>query len=252
MQKAIEDYNKGHPVAAGDLVLLSGPRSKTWKEMKETADGPHGLGERCLFCSCRQGPADYQDWPTGLRRLGRVYQGKRSSTVGTIANFTKAIKLDPKCTPAYYVRGVTCYLKKEFDDAIADLTKAVELDPKYAKAYENRGRAFAAKRDYAHAIADYTEAIELDPKYAKAYNNRGIALGAEGQHDQAIADYTKALELDPKYAIACNNRGRAYFYAKKDYDLAIADYTQAIVIESQVRTGVFEPCLRLCLRKERL
>lgn len=49
------------------------------------------------------------------------------------------------------------------DRAIADYTAAIRLDPKYANAYFNRGNGYNSKNDTARAIADYTEVIRLDP-----------------------------------------------------------------------------------------
>ena len=74
---------------------------------------------------------------------------------------------------AYYNRGVAYSDKGDTDRAIADFTEAIRLDPKYANAYVNRGVAYGDKGENDRAIADYTEAIRLDPKFAHAYCNRG-------------------------------------------------------------------------------
>jgi tetratricopeptide (TPR) repeat protein len=95
------------------------------------------------------------------------------------------------------------------EGAIADYTRAIELDPTYAKAYNNRGVAKKRLQDYRGAIVDYTKAIELDSKLSEAYNNRGIAKQRLKDFMGAIIDYTKTIELDPKNAYAYNNRGLA-------------------------------------------
>ena len=64
------------------------------------------------------------------------------------------------------------YDKSENGDnygAIADYTKAIELDPDYANAYYNRAILKRDLKDYYGAIADYTKAIELNPDYVDAY-----------------------------------------------------------------------------------
>jgi tetratricopeptide (TPR) repeat protein len=81
---------------------------------------------------------------------------------------------------SYNNRGVAWAGKGEFDKAIADYTEAIRLDPKYAAAFYNRGMAWDDKGDNDKAIADYTEAIRLDPKLAAAYNNRGMAWEGRG------------------------------------------------------------------------
>ena len=120
--------------------------------------------------------------------------------------------------------------KGDHDRAIADYSEAIRLDPKHASAFNNRGIAYRAKGDHDRAIADYNEAIRLDPKDALAFNNRGIAYRAKGDHDRAIADYSEAIRLDPNDALAFNNRGNAY-RAKDDIDAAIADYSEVIRLD---------------------
>ena len=67
---------------------------------------------------------------------------------------------------AYTNRGEAYASKKELDLAIADYTKAIEINPKYARAYDGRGVAYTSKGDYPRAVADVTRAVELAPKKA--------------------------------------------------------------------------------------
>jgi tetratricopeptide (TPR) repeat protein len=76
---------------------------------------------------------------------------------------------------AYYSRGLAYYDKDDDDRAIADYSEAIRLDPKYAQAYSSRGLAYDHKGDLGRADPDYNEAIRLDPKYAQAYFNRANA-----------------------------------------------------------------------------
>lgn len=55
---------------------------------------------------------------------------------------------------AAYYAGNAAYYLGALDTAIADYTKAVELEPGYAKAYSARGGAYFRKRLYDQAIAD--------------------------------------------------------------------------------------------------
>ena len=100
---------------------------------------------------------------------------------------------------AYHDRGHLYDSRKDHDRAIADFTKAIEINPKDTIAYCSRGNAYANKKDHDRAVVDYTKAIEIDPKYASASSNRGIAYRAKGELDQAIAsasaDLLRAIEL---------------------------------------------------------
>jgi tetratricopeptide (TPR) repeat protein len=124
---------------------------------------------------------------------------------------------------AYKNRGYAYDAKGDFDRAIADFTKAIEINPKDADAYKNRGYAYDAKGDFDRAIADFTKAIEINPKDADAYNNRGSVYETKGDFDRAIADFMKAIEIDPKDADAYINRCWLRATANRDLTLAFAD-----------------------------
>ena len=66
------------------------------------------------------------------------------------------------------------------EKTIADYTRAIELNPDDTSAYNDRGIAYADSGDLYHAILDFSKVIELDPDYAMAYNNRGISYRASG------------------------------------------------------------------------
>jgi tetratricopeptide (TPR) repeat protein len=85
---------------------------------------------------------------------------------------------------AFNSRGVAYALKGDRYRAIADFTEAIRLDPKSAIAYNSRGNA--NREDHDRAIADYTAAIRLDPK-SQAYKNRGIVYSAFGDYACASA-----------------------------------------------------------------
>ena len=85
--------------------------------------------------------------------------------------------------------------------AIADYTKAIEINPQYAPAYYNRG--FAKDEglgDHQGAIADYNKAIAINPQDATAYSNRGIAKELVGDLKGACADWKEASSLGDKGA----------------------------------------------------
>jgi len=106
---------------------------------------------------------------------------------------------------AYTNRGNAYDDKGEFDRAIADYTKAIKLNPKDADFYTNRGNAYDDKGEFDRAIADFGKAIKLNPKDANAYNNRGFACEKKGDWKQAIADYRKALRLLPGNPVILKN-----------------------------------------------
>ncbi|MFA5199366.1 MAG: tetratricopeptide repeat protein [Candidatus Omnitrophota bacterium] len=155
-----------------------------------------------------------------------------------IAEYTKAIRLNPKYSKAYGYRGIVYNIKGNFDQAISDFTKAIELSPGYVVAYADRGSAHNGKGEFDQAISDSTKAIELYPNHAGAYKVRGYAYYAKGNFDQAISDCTKAIELNSNEAESYIYRASAYV-SKGDFDQAISDYTKSLELSPNYNALVY-------------
>ena len=158
---------------------------------------------------------------------------ERGDLEGAIADFTEAIRLDPKNIDAYCYRGNAFRKQGVLEKAITDFSTAIKLNPNNSyKSYNNRGNLRLKKGNLSGAIADYTDAIYIKADYADAYYNRGLAYKKEGDLESAIADYTDAIYIKADYANAYYNRGLAY---KKEGDLesAIADWQEATSLYQQ-------------------
>jgi len=152
-------------------------------------------------------------------------------------------------TAVHLFRGISHRKKENWDESVAEFTKAIEIDPRYADAYNGRGLAYTMRAKFEQAISDYTKAIEIDPRFAEAYSNRGHAYNYQGQYNKAISDLNKALEINPGYAGAYNNRAIAYFL-KREYDKAWDDVYEAQNLGYQVHPG-FLKALRRASRRQR-
>src|SRR5947209_14999987 len=129
----------------------------------------------------------------------------RSPAIFMLALFVAAVaaqEREPRTTEEFNDRGIARKAKGDLDGAIADYDRAISLNPTYALAYYNRGIARGDKGDLNGAIADYTKAVELNPDYVSAYYNRGNVRRERGELDEAVADYTKASALNPSDAKA--------------------------------------------------
>ena len=58
-----------------------------------------------------------------------------------LGHLNELIKLFPKGWMYYFQRGIAYRNLEDYDAAIADYTKAIEINPNYAEAYNNRGIA---------------------------------------------------------------------------------------------------------------
>jgi tetratricopeptide (TPR) repeat protein len=156
---------------------------------------------------------------------------KRGDFVAAIADYTRAISLDPRHFKAYFNRGFSFDKLGEYDRAISDYTTALAVSPNNAYALYNRGISQDRKGDFAAAIQDFTLALQVDSTNADFFHNRGFSNRKLGNYEAAVVDYTRALELNPKHFKAFYNR--AFAYDKMgDFQSAIWDYTQALKIDT--------------------
>lgn len=180
---------------------------------------------------------------------------------GAIADFDKAIDINPEYADAYYCRGLA---KNYYQDPLLQITKLPEISEvktEYATISQKRGSAMNGQpKDYQGIIADFDMAIKNNPRHAKAYCSRGLVkifcqdqweiLTEEKPGEQsdnshltkgvknynfknysgAIADFDKAIEINSRFANAYYYRGIAKFYCY-DHSGAISDCNKAIEID---------------------
>ena len=147
-----------------------------------------------------------------------------------LADFNRAIELDPNRVWSIAGRGETYRLMDRYDEALADLNRAIELDPSYDWAIARRGLIYQELKRYDEALADFTCAIELDPSADWAIACRGLIYQELMRYDEALADFTCAIELDPGADWAISSRGETYRRMGR-YDEALAEFNRAIELD---------------------
>jgi serine/threonine protein kinase len=161
---------------------------------------------------------------------GVVKEDEFDDFPGALADYNKAIELDPKYAPAYSNRAWLLCTQDDCVGALADYNRAIELDPKYAPAYRKRAWSLYIQGDCVGALDNYNKAIELDPDFVSAYTSR--AHMRETCHfndiDGILADCNKAIELDPRCEIAYSHRARLKCEDLNDFVGALADYNKLI------------------------
>ena len=112
---------------------------------------------------------------------------------GAMADYNKALKIDPENALIYYNLGVVKDDLEDYSGAVIYYTKAIEIDPEYASSYLNRGVIKDYElNDHYGAIIDYTKVIKLEPNEVLAYYNRGLAKGNINDMEGACSDWRKA------------------------------------------------------------
>ena len=100
-------------------------------------------------------------------------------------------QVDIKLAEIFFDRGNEYLDQDDLDRAIAEFDKAIQLNPNLTGAYHNRGYAFGMKGDLDRAISDLDKAIQLDPNYALAYSNRWLAYAQIGVRNAGVSAMLK-------------------------------------------------------------
>jgi tetratricopeptide (TPR) repeat protein len=113
-----------------------------------------------------------------------------------------AVKLDSKLALGYQYLGFAEYQDGQKSEALADFTRAIELDPKnaltrYLRAYLASTQAGAIGNDK-QLEEDLRAAIAASPNFAPPYGVLGVYLAVQGEKlPEALAFASKAVMLEP-------------------------------------------------------
>ncbi len=115
-----------------------------------------------------------------------------------LAEFDRALALDPYNVPALYGRGLIHQADKRHEQAIADFTAANGLTPQRIEPLLARATSYLAIDKLKEAASDVDEAVQADPNSAQAWSARGATYERLGDKSKAFASYSRALALRPK------------------------------------------------------
>lgn len=198
-------------VAIGERILAGGDYREALKHYDSAIDtqAPEALA---LF---RRGAA--------LDALGQ--------TDRALEDYDAAIRLDSHASRLYFARGVLLAgHRRAYDHAIADFDKALGIEPNNVDALIRRGDAYSQLGNTGHALVDLDRAVDLAQDNPFAYLARGIVYGRQGDNRRARADYDAALRLDPRNAPALIGRAAVHALVGQD-DLALRDLDAAIALQ---------------------
>jgi TolB-like protein/Tfp pilus assembly protein PilF len=128
---------------------------------------------------------------------GRILSGYDYAFERAIAEFERAIQLNPNYATAYHwiSNGPLCALA-EFDRAITEGKRAVELDPLSMIDNADLGNIYFYAHRYDEAISAVRKSLEIDPHSYVAHYYLAQILQAKGQLTEAITEYKRSVELD--------------------------------------------------------
>jgi len=163
-------------------------------------------------------------------RLRGIEYGNAGDDATAMAQFDRAVVLDPESGPAYQSRAIARAHQRDYAGAVTDLDRADELAPDTAGTLARRGDYQRLTGDYEAAVRDLGRAVELDPARKTAWASRGAVRLMLQDLDGAISDLDHALELDPDYVWALVRRARVWRW-HGDQERCLADLDRAVALQ---------------------
>ena len=133
----------------------------------------------------------------GYATRGQVL-AKAGKNEEALAEFDRALALDPYNVQALYGRGLIYQADKQYQQAIEDFTAANGLTPQKVEPLLGRATCYLAIDKAKEAAADLDEAVQADPNNAPAWSARGQAYERLGDKAKAAASYGRAIALRPR------------------------------------------------------
>lgn len=140
-----------------------------------------------------------------------------------IAYFHQAVTTDPSYSPTFFYTGYIFASVGDFERALANYNRAIQLNPNDHAAHYNRGLIyFEQKHKFELAEADFTKAIQLDPQEAKYYFRRADLYESWGKDNLAEVDRNKFKSLGGNALPGFQNARRA-LYPNLEFDSKLAE-----------------------------
>ena len=103
-----------------------------------------------------------------------------------MADFDRAVELDPENTAYRLKRALYHQSRQEFDEALKDADSVIGLTPEDASAYIIRGESLRQLQRLDEAVAAFDRATELAPRSPRPYQHRGEIFRNQGKLDESI------------------------------------------------------------------
>lgn len=199
-----------------------------------------------------------------------------------LAQYDKAIELDPTEMTFLTNKAAVYFEKKEYETCVKECEKAIEVGrenradfKKLAKAYSRMAAAYFKLKDYYNAKTYYQKSLTehrtretlnklaevekiikeeerkkyIDPEKALKEKNAGKECFQKGDYPGAMKHYTEAIRRNPDDAILYSNRAACY-QKLAEFPLALKDCETCIKLDPTFVRGYIRKGMALMALKE--
>ncbi len=122
---------------------------------------------------------------------------KKGENVAALAEWKKALELDPNDARANNGIAVALSVAGNSDDAIAYFRKATQINSNFFEAFYNLGLELVKKNQLNEAIDAWLNAVRIRPDFAAGHENLGYALYLQGKFADSLTHLRLALADEP-------------------------------------------------------
>jgi putative GTP pyrophosphokinase len=132
--------------------------------------------------------------------LNALYAHNKNRFSEAITYYSHILEMNPDnsiSSLVYKHRGMANFAQSFYQDAIADFTRALELDPSAYKAAYYRGIVKSVLLQYPEAAEDFTYSLEINLYQPFSLYRRSQVYYHLEDYPRALADCEAALALEP-------------------------------------------------------
>jgi tetratricopeptide (TPR) repeat protein len=132
----------------------------------------------------------------------------------------------------HYNKGITLNSVADYDEALAEFKKAVQVEPGFSKGHVNLGVTYSLLGEEDKALESFKTAVEADPEEPEGWRNLGITYRNLKEYDKARDAYEHMVALDPEDSDGMESLGEMYLM-EEDYTKALESFTKVAEVRGE-------------------
>lgn len=166
-----------------------------------------------------------------------VYYGLIHNSKSILADYSKAMNVDPWNEEGCYALGSYFYRKEDYYHSLVYLDTLLRKNPKHSEGYLLRGKLYYDKKDTATGNYNFRKAVEYSNDKKKIFLEIATVQDEQKYYYDALVNYNRSLHLSDKVKFCCyaslsycywkvNKRDSACYYYDliSDKSMMLGDY----------------------------
>lgn len=113
------------------------------------------------------------------------------------------------------ISGDKYYQAGDIDGAIAEFKRALQLDPENVNVQNSLGVCYGVREEFDKALECFENAVQLDPAEVMAVYNAGYVWMCRGDYDKALEYFRRAGQIDATVFEVAFQTGRVYLLTRR-------------------------------------